>query len=72
MALHPHSLGGAYSNFMMGDEGVDRVRATYGVKYTKLLDVKRRYDPDNLFRVNHNIEPSIGLTCVPPAEIVAQ
>jgi len=62
MALHPHSLGGAYSNFMMGDEGVDRVRATYGVKYTKLLDVKRRYDPDNLFRVNHNIEPSIGLT----------
>ena len=57
MALHPHSLGGAYSNFMMGDEGVDRVRATYGANHARLREIKRRYDPDNFFRVNHNIDP---------------
>ncbi len=55
MALHPHSDGSAYSNFMMADEGDERVRATYGGHYEKLAQVKRTYDPGNLFRVNHNI-----------------
>jgi hypothetical protein len=41
----------------MGDEGVDRVRATYGANYARLLEIKRRYDRDNFFRVNHNIDP---------------
>lgn len=56
-AVHPHGAGGAYVNFLM-DEGDDRVRATYGDNYARLLDVKRRYDPDNLFRVNQNIRPT--------------
>ena len=56
-ALHPHSTGAAYVNFMM-DEGHDRIRATYGENYERLSAVKRRYDPDNLFRVNQNIPPA--------------
>ncbi len=55
MALHPHSLGSAYVNFMMADEGDERVRATYGEHYERLSQVKRTYDPENLFRVNQNI-----------------
>lgn len=55
-ALHPYSAGGAYINFMM-DEGEDRVKATYGENYERLVAVKTRYDPNNLFRVNQNIRP---------------
>jgi hypothetical protein len=54
-ALHPLSRGAAYVNFMMGDEGDERVRATYGGNFERLADVKRKYDPTNLFRLNHNI-----------------
>jgi FAD/FMN-containing dehydrogenase len=53
-AVHPHTMGGAYVNFMM-DEGEDRVRATYGDNYERLADVKGQYDPANLFHVNQNI-----------------
>jgi FAD/FMN-containing dehydrogenase len=53
-AVHPHTMGGAYVNFMM-EEGEDRVRATYGPNYARLVEVKRTYDPANLFRVNQNI-----------------
>jgi hypothetical protein len=56
-AIHPHSAGGAYVNFMMDDEGQARVKATYGGNYDRLARVKAEYDPDNLFRVNQNIEP---------------
>jgi FAD/FMN-containing dehydrogenase len=56
-ALHPHSAGGAYVNMMMHDEGPDRVRASYRDNYDRLVEVKRRYDPRNLFRVNQNIAP---------------
>lgn len=56
-ALHPYSAGGAYVNFMM-DEGQDRVQATYRGNYERLRQVKRRYDPNNLFRVNQNIKPA--------------
>jgi len=56
-ALHPHSAGGAYVNFMM-DEGEDRVKATYGKNYARLAKLKKKYDPKNLFRVNQNIRPS--------------
>jgi FAD/FMN-containing dehydrogenase len=55
-ALHPYSAGGAYVNFMM-DEGEDRVKATYGDNYDRLVEIKNIYDPDNLFRVNQNIKP---------------
>jgi FAD/FMN-containing dehydrogenase len=55
-ALHPHSAGGAYVNFMM-DEGEERVKATYGKNFAKLQKVKKKYDPQNLFRSNQNIKP---------------
>ena len=56
-AVHPYTAGGAYVNMMMHDEGEDRVRASYGDNYDRLLAAKRRYDPDNRFRVNQNISP---------------
>jgi len=56
-ALHPYSAGGAYVNFM-GDEGEDRVAASYRDNYARLAQVKRKYDPGNLFRMNQNIKPA--------------
>ena len=55
-ALHPHSAGGAYVNFMM-EEGEDRVKATYGSNYDRLAAIKQYYDSTNLFRINQNIKP---------------
>jgi FAD binding domain/Berberine and berberine like len=55
-ALHPYAAGGAYINFMM-EEGEDRIRATYGKNYARLVKIKRRRDPANFFRVNQNIMP---------------
>jgi FAD/FMN-containing dehydrogenase len=57
-AMHPYSAGGAYSNFMM-EEGEERVKASYGENYAHLVTIKDKYDPNNLFRVNQNIKPSI-------------
>ncbi len=57
-ALHPYSAGGAYVNFMM-DEGEERVKATYGDNYERLVAIKNKYDPRNLFRVNQNIKSSV-------------
>jgi FAD/FMN-containing dehydrogenase len=54
-ALHPHSAGGAYVNFLMDDEGQDRVSASYRDNYTRLLAIKQKYDPANLFHMNQNI-----------------
>jgi FAD/FMN-containing dehydrogenase len=56
-ALQPYSAAGGYVNFLMADEGQDRVKATYGDNYDRLVDVKTTYDPTNLFRVNQNIKP---------------
>jgi FAD/FMN-containing dehydrogenase len=56
-ALHPYSAGGAYINFMM-EEGDERIQATYRGNYQRLVEVKRKYDPNNLFRVNQNISPT--------------
>ena len=55
-ALHPYSAGGAYVNFMM-DEGQERVQATYRENYGRLAEIKRKYDAENLFRVNQNVRP---------------
>ncbi|NGO07612.1 FAD-binding oxidoreductase [Streptomyces sp. HC44] len=56
--LHPHSMGGAYVNFIGDGESHDRVRATYGDHYDRLARIKRSYDPHNLFHANQNIEPA--------------
>lgn len=55
--LHPYSSGGAYSNFMMNDEGQERVKASYRHNYARLQQIKTKYDAGNLFRVNQNIAP---------------
>jgi FAD/FMN-containing dehydrogenase len=55
-ALEPHHTS-VYVNFLM-DEGEERVREAYGTeKYDRLKQLKRRYDPDNFFRLNQNIPP---------------
>jgi FAD/FMN-containing dehydrogenase len=56
-ATAPHSDEGGYVNFMAGDDQ-DRIRANYGGNYDRLVEVKDRYDPGNLFRMNQNIKPS--------------
>jgi hypothetical protein len=56
-AVHPFTMGGAYVNFMM-EEGLERVQATYGRNYGRLSEIKRTYDPENVFRVNQNIKPA--------------
>jgi FAD/FMN-containing dehydrogenase len=53
----PFASGGAYVNFLTADEG-DRVRTAYGPNYDRLVQVKRKYDPNNLFRTNQNINPA--------------
>jgi FAD/FMN-containing dehydrogenase len=55
-ATVPHSEEGGYVNFMAGDDQ-DRIRANYKGNYGRLVEVKRTYDPANLFHVNQNIEP---------------
>jgi FAD/FMN-containing dehydrogenase len=56
--VHPHNLSGGYVNFMSDDEGEGRIKASYGANYERLVAVKRKFDPDNMFRVNQNISPS--------------
>ena len=55
--LRPWSTGASYVNFQTAEEGDDRVRASYGANHDRLVEVKRRYDPENLFRSNRNIRP---------------
>lgn len=57
--VHPYSAGGAYVNFMMEEEGQERVKASYRDNYERLADIKRKYDPTNFFRVNQNIKPAV-------------
>ena len=52
----PFATGGVYVNFMTEEE-TDRIGAAFGPNWDRLVQVKRRYDPDNLFRMNQNIRP---------------
>ncbi|MFC5731588.1 MULTISPECIES: FAD-binding oxidoreductase [Nocardioides] len=57
-AVRPWSTGAVYLNFI-GDEGADRVRAGFGThNWDRLVAVKREFDPENVFRLNHNVDPS--------------
>jgi FAD/FMN-containing dehydrogenase len=58
-SLRPFSTGGVYVNFL-GDEGQDRVKASYGAeKYDRLVALKNKYDSTNFFRLNQNIKPTV-------------
>jgi hypothetical protein len=57
--LRRFSTGGTYINFLTEEEGDERIRAAYGPNYERLIDVKTRWDPDNLFRANKNIAPRV-------------
>ena len=63
MALRrEHTVGCSSLNYlgMEADEGTDRIKAAYGpAKYERLVALKSKYDPSNLFRHNQNIRPSI-------------
>ncbi len=55
--LAPHAQGGVYVNFL-SDEGAERVQDAYpAAVWSRLVEVKRRYDPENVFRLNQNIPP---------------
>ena len=55
--IKPLSTGGTYVNFLTEEEGDDRTRAAYGSNYARLQDVKRAWDPENLFSANKNVTP---------------
>lgn len=55
-AMAPYALGTAYVNFMADDEA-ERVETIYGPNYRRLAEIKGRYDPENIFRMNQNIPP---------------
>jgi FAD/FMN-containing dehydrogenase len=57
-ALAPHLQERRWLNYLGDDQGDDAVRAAYGPNYTRLAEAKRRYDPDNVFHLNHNITPA--------------
>jgi hypothetical protein len=48
--VRPYGTGGSYINFQSADEGEDRIRAAYGANYDRLMEIKRAYDPDDVFR----------------------
>jgi FAD/FMN-containing dehydrogenase len=56
-SLSPYMADRSYTNYLSADD-YDRVRQAYGPNYERLVELKRRYDPDNLFRLNHNIDPN--------------
>ncbi len=56
-AATPHATGGVYVNFMTEEEA-QRVEAAYGDSYKKLVELKNKYDPTNMFRLNQNIRPT--------------
>jgi FAD/FMN-containing dehydrogenase len=53
----PYFVDRRWLNYFSDDDGADAVRSAYGQNYDRLLEVKRRYDPENVFHLNHNIDP---------------
>jgi FAD/FMN-containing dehydrogenase len=56
--MRPFLDAGVYVNYLSEDEGEDRVRGAYGANYDRLVQLKNKYDPTNLFRINQNIRGS--------------
>jgi FAD/FMN-containing dehydrogenase len=58
-AMAPHLAAGSYVNYV-SDEGDTFARAAFGPNYDRLVALKNKYDPDNFFRMNHNIKPTLA------------
>jgi FAD/FMN-containing dehydrogenase len=58
-AMQPFLERGVYVNDL-GEEDEDRVKAAYGANYERLVALKNKYDPTNLFRITHNIKPTVS------------
>jgi FAD/FMN-containing dehydrogenase len=56
-ALKPELSDRRWLSYLGDDQGDDAIRAAYGPNYDRLRQIKRRYDPDNVFHLNHNIAP---------------
>ena len=56
-AMKEFFTGGRWLNYLADDQGEDAVRAAYGPNHERLVELKRRYDPENVFHHNHNIAP---------------
>jgi FAD/FMN-containing dehydrogenase len=56
--MRPVATGGVYVNELGLDESDDRIRSAYGSNYRRLAELKAKYDPENLFRLNANISPA--------------
>ena len=56
-AFRPYAANRRWLNYLSDDDGADAVRAAYGPNYDRLVQVKRRHDPENVFHLNHNIDP---------------
>lgn len=54
------STGGTYINFLTDEEREERIRAAYGENYDRLVEVKTKWNPGNLFRTNKNIAPQVS------------
>ena len=59
LAIRPFTTGSDYVNRLGGRVGVRRINAAYGVNYERLVGLKNKYDPTNLFRHNQNIRPTV-------------
>jgi FAD/FMN-containing dehydrogenase len=66
-SVRPFSTGGNYLNFQTADEDEERVRATYGANFDRLVELKEKYDPENLLRSNRNIRPRARVAKAGPA-----
>lgn len=55
-ALQPYSAGGLYTNFASDPEAA---AAAFGANYQRLVELKNKYDPQNFFRMNQNIKPTV-------------
>jgi FAD/FMN-containing dehydrogenase len=60
VAMKPYRAQLRYVNYLDEDDVGEAVRAAYGPNYDRLVEVKRGYDPDNVFHLNHNIDPVPG------------